>query len=86
MRQDREKDKILLEKVQTEVRKATIAKFVQIRKEKKITQQELAERTGILRPNIARMESGNYNPTIDMLVRLADGLGMDVDIQLLPRE
>ncbi|MCQ2549135.1 MAG: helix-turn-helix domain-containing protein [Lachnospiraceae bacterium] len=86
MRQDREKDKILLEKVQTEVRKATIEKIVQIRKEKKITQQELAERTGILRPNIARMESGNYNPTIDMLVRLADGLGMDVDIQLLPRE
>lgn len=86
MRQDREKDKILLEKVQTEVRKATIEKIVKIRKEKKITQQELAERTGILRPNIARMESGNYNPTIDMLVRLADGLGMDVDIQLLPRE
>ena len=32
-------------------------------------------------PNIARMENGSYNPTIEMIVRLAAGIGKKVDIR-----
>ena len=55
--------------------------FVKIRKEKGVTQDELAKRTGIARPNIARMENGSYNPTIEMMVRMAAGLDMRLDIK-----
>ena len=55
--------------------------FVKIRKEKGVTQDELAKRTGIARPNIARIENGSYNPTIEMMVRMAAGLDMRLDIK-----
>ncbi len=55
--------------------------FVTLRKQAGITQEELSRRTGISRPNIARMENGSYNPTIEMLVRLAAGIGRRVDIR-----
>ena len=71
----------LLEQNQTRIKAEIMEQFVKLRKEKHITQQILAERTGIARPNIARMENGTYNPTVDMLVRLADGIGMQVDIK-----
>ena len=54
--------------------------IVRLRREKGMTQDELAQRTGIARPNIARMENGSYNPTIEMLVRLAYGLDMRLEI------
>ena len=52
-----------------------------MRKEAGVTQEELSRRTGISRPNIARMENGSYNPTVEMLVRLAAGIGKKVDIR-----
>ncbi len=55
--------------------------FVKMRKEAGVTQEELSRRTGISRPNIARMENGSYNPTVEMLVRLAAGIGKRVDIR-----
>lgn len=71
----------LLEQNQARVKAEIMEQFVKLRKEKHITQQILAERTGIARPNIARMENGTYNPTVDMLVRIADGIGMQVQIK-----
>lgn len=38
--------------------------------------------TGIQRPNISRLESGKYNPTLDMIVRVADSIGLEVEITL----
>lgn len=77
---DKKGNTMLVEKEQTAVKARLMEEFVKLRKEKNITQQILSERTGIARPNIARMENGTYNPTVDMLVRIADGLGMKVDI------
>lgn len=72
---------MVLEARQDALKSTLMEEFVRIRKEKKVTQQILSERTGIARPNIARMENGTYNPTVDMLVRIADGLDMRVDIR-----
>lgn len=65
---------------QKNLRENVTEQLVAQRKSKKITQQVLSDITGIQRPNIARIERGNYNPTIDMLVRMANGLGLDVEI------
>ena len=55
------------------------------RKEKKMTQEQLAQRTGISRPNISRFESGNYNPSLEMMVRIAEALEMNLNITLESR-
>ena len=52
------------------------------RKAKKITQADISDSTGIQRPNISRLESGKYNPTLDMIVRVADSIGLEVEITL----
>lgn len=66
--------------IQRKVREKTIAQLVAKRKAKKMTQSDIALITGIQRPNISRLESGNYNPTVDMLVRIADSMGLKVNI------
>ena len=51
-----------------------------------LTQQEVADVSGVKRPNIARLESGKHSPTVDMLNRIADSMGMDMEIHLIERE
>ena len=66
---------------QEKIKFQLMKEFVTLRKQAGITQEELSRRTGISRPNIARMENGSYNPTIEMMVRLAAGIGKKVDIR-----
>jgi DNA-binding XRE family transcriptional regulator len=40
-----------------------------------LTQAELARRTGIHRPNIARVEAGRHTPSLETVARLAEALG-----------
>lgn len=49
-----------------------------------MTQGQLAERTGLKQPAVARFEAGGTMPTIPMLERLADALGMRLTVQLEP--
>lgn len=44
-----------------------------------LTQQELAERTGIQRCHIARIEAGRYSVGLDTLEKIAVALGQTVD-------
>lgn len=53
----------------------------ELRKEKGLTANEVARRSGIQRPNISRMESGKHVPTVDTLDRLARAL--EVPLALL---
>lgn len=45
------------------------------RSEQGITQAELAKRCGIKQSNLSRIESGNGNPSLSTLRRIARGLG-----------
>lgn len=47
----------------------------------KISQKELAERTGIKQSNICRIEKGTYNPNIATLKAIAKGLGKELHIE-----
>ena len=51
----------------------------------KLTQKELAERTGIAQTEISRLENGTRNPSIRLLQRLADGMGMELNISFVPK-
>lgn len=41
-----------------------------------LTQAELARRTGIHRPNIARVEAGRHTPSLETISRLANAIGV----------
>ncbi len=58
-----------------------IRAVIAARIENNITQEELAQRTGIRQSNISRIESGAVSPTIETLARLASGLGKTLKIE-----
>ena len=58
-----------------------IKAIIAARIEQKLTQKELAERTGIRQSNISRIENGNCSPTIATLQQIADGMGKKLYIE-----
>ena len=50
----------------------------EIRKSKKLSQEDLAYEQNISLSQIARIETGKLNPTICTLKKIADGLSIDV--------
>ena len=63
-----------------------IQQLVAERKEKKITQQEVADITGVRTSNIARFEGGTRIPTLLMLEKYADALGKHIEIKICDKE
>ena len=55
------------------------------RKEKGLTQQQLAEITGIQQADISRLENGTGNPSLRTLKRLAAGMGMQLKLEFVPK-
>ena len=49
-----------------------------------LTQQELAEATGITQADISRLENGTANPSLRTLKRLASGMGMRLKVDFVP--
>lgn len=58
--------------------------MINARKESGLTQRQLSEQTGIAQADISKLESGNANPSIRTLQRLAAGMGMRVKIEFQP--
>jgi transcriptional regulator with XRE-family HTH domain len=56
----------------------------QLRAEKEITQEELADRCDLFRTYMSRIESGLANPTLTVLHTLAAGLEISVIELLMP--
>lgn len=49
-----------------------------------LTQQQLAEATGIAQADISRLENGTANPSLRTLKRLASGMGMRLKVDFVP--
>ena len=63
-----------------------IRALIDARKSVNITQQELAKKTGISQADISKIENGTRNPSLNMLKRLADGMGMRLRLAFVPKK
>ncbi|MCD8020901.1 MAG: helix-turn-helix domain-containing protein [Clostridiales bacterium] len=62
-----------------------IRAIVDARISQNLTQKELAERTGINQADISKLENGTRNPSLNLLKRLADGMGMNLELVFTPK-
>ncbi|XCP84801.1 helix-turn-helix transcriptional regulator [Roseburia hominis] len=62
-----------------------IRAIVDARVSQNLTQKELAERTGINQADISKLENGTRNPSLNLLKRLAEGMGMVLKIEFVPK-
>ena len=75
-------DEVRIEYEKLRPRYEVISQIIDARKEQNMTQAELAKRVGTQKSNISRLESGNYNPSLDFLIKVARSLGKDIKIKL----
>ena len=62
-----------------------IRAMVDARNSVNMTQKELSERTGISQADISKIENGTRNPSLNLLKRLAEGMGMTLKIEFVPK-
>lgn len=55
-------------------------RIASLRKQAKLTQEELADRAGLQRTHVGRIEAGKYAVTLETVEAIAQALGMTVDI------
>jgi transcriptional regulator with XRE-family HTH domain len=58
-----------------------IAALIARRNELKVSQRELARRTGLKQPAICRLESGIGDVTLDTLLKVTEALNMEISLQ-----
>lgn len=75
----------LIEQEKIRLKENIISQYITLRKEKHLSQENIANITGIARANIARIESGKNVPTIEVLTKLAFALDMDLEIKFVEK-
>lgn len=58
--------------------------IARLRSSQGLTQQELAERTGIKQSELSKLENGKTNPTLETLQKIAKGLDMRLELKFVP--
>lgn len=70
--------------VEEQFRKRLGSAIIEIRKKRKVTQKQLAERAGLPMETIARLESGEYRKiTLKLLFKLALATDTTIDIDFV---
>ena len=54
-------------------------KIVEFRREQNITQGDLADRVGVRRETIVRLERGQYNPSLKLAYDIANVFGVPIE-------
>ena len=81
-----EEDPLLKEELlKLEPKYQLIEKIIELRKENKLTQTDLAYRINDKQANSARLENGNSNPSLEKLLKIAKGLNAELKIDLIPK-
>jgi ribosome-binding protein aMBF1 (putative translation factor) len=68
----------------TAVARAVAIEVVRYRAEHGITQTELGRRLAMSQPQVARLEGGDHNPTIETMIRLVGTLGIELALDFAP--
>jgi transcriptional regulator with XRE-family HTH domain len=58
--------------------------IVEARRKSHLTQKQLSLVTGINQADISKLETGNCNPSLRTLNRLAEGMGMILRVEFVP--
>ena len=74
---------ILIEKDSKRITDDIVDQLVAYRKKLKLTQQDIADATGIKRANIARLELKKNEASLDSLVRYAKSMRLDLSVELV---
>lgn len=84
--EDQIKDKEFRHLLEQELRSLRVGvQLAQLRQRKKLSQAELAERTGMKAPNISRIENDpGHNLTIETMAKIAVALGHVPQIRFKP--
>lgn len=70
----------------TALARAVALKVLTYRTEHALSQRGLAKQLGMTQPQLARLEAGEHNPTIDTLARLAQTLDTEFVIDVHPHQ
>ena len=70
----------------TAVARAVALKVLTYRTERGLSQRALAKKLSMTQPQLARLEAGEHNPTIDTLARLAQTLDVEFAIDVHPHQ
>ena len=65
--------------------KALAGSLARAREYAAMTQKQLSQKTGIYQSDISKIESGNANPSLSTLQRLAEGMNMNLEITFIPK-
>ena len=74
---------ILIEKDSKRITDDIVDQLVEYRKKLKLTQQDIADATGMKRANIARIELKKNEAALDSLVRYARSMELDLSVELV---
>lgn len=74
---------VLIEKDSKRITDDIVDQLVAYRKKLKLTQQDIADATGIKRANIARLELKKNEASLDSLVRYARSMELDLSVELV---
>jgi DNA-binding XRE family transcriptional regulator len=76
-------EKVMKELQKNEFRSRLACEIIRLRVENNLTQKQLAEMVNMKQSNISRLESGEYNPSVELLKKIADALDKKLDIRFL---
>ncbi|MDO5403724.1 MAG: helix-turn-helix transcriptional regulator [Eubacteriales bacterium] len=74
---------ILVEQQKNQTAKYIVGQLIMERKKQGLTQQNIADATGMKTPNVTRFESCKYTPSLDVLMKYANALGKKISIELV---
>ena len=63
-----------------------IFEFIKLRHELGLTQQEMADKSNVLRDKIAKIEAGIYPPNINSLFKILGPLGYTIKIEKIKND
>ena len=63
-----------------------IQAMINARVQQNMTQKDLSAKTGITQADISRIENGTRNPSLSMVKKLAQGLGMQLKLEFVPMQ
>lgn len=75
-------EQVFVERASKYITDDIVDQLITRRKELRMTQQDVANATGIQRANVARIELKKNEASLDSLVRIANSVGMKLSIKL----